>query len=305
MDAYEAVQIHAWTTPMPQANLIMDMFLPASREHSSSTCNICIWHRKRAIAGAAGMLLSLVAASTWLQSGRGALEATVTRLGLEHALQQLDQSLYKEPGTGGCATVTQPHPADGIEFGKQSRDVCRELCSHSITCIAYDISSKDTCTLYPNTLEITVTNHELDFTCFIKARTELAQKDGFHLVGGVGHACRGAYETDVSKKYYSLMWRASSIDACKKSCMDTKGCKGIEWSRWGEVGRCELWKRPDGIQSFLPKPGNTCLRFGPPTVSSQNYMSDQNYCADVSARALNNPRIQEGDHNRLPKSASM
>lgn len=58
-----------------------------------------------------------------------------------------------------------------------------------------------------------------------------------------------------------------SVEACKEKCLETlgvEGCKGIEFN--SRSGRCETWKRPEGIWAFgYPEwEGFTCLRFGWP-----------------------------------------
>ena len=57
------------------------------------------------------------------------------------------------------------------------------------------------------------------------------------------------------------------MEACKEKCLETlgvEGCKGIEFN--SRSGRCETWKRPEGIWAFgYPEwEGFTCLRFGWP-----------------------------------------
>jgi len=76
--------------------------------------------------------------------------------------------------------------------------------------------------------------------------------------GGTNRACRGVDSTDRGSagSEYAVFTSAMSLDACKARCLDTSGCKGIEYS----AGRCEVWRRPGGITTSAGVRGYTCLR---------------------------------------------
>eukprot|EP00933_Yihiella_yeosuensis_P033529 TRINITY_DN27212_c0_g1_i2.p1 TRINITY_DN27212_c0_g1~~TRINITY_DN27212_c0_g1_i2.p1 ORF type:complete len:1006 (+),score=138.70 TRINITY_DN27212_c0_g1_i2:112-3129(+) len=71
--------------------------------------------------------------------------------------------------------------------------------------------------------------------------------------GGADRACRGLDVYDTSDTYYL----AFEISNCKKKCVETPGCKGVEISS----NRCEVWIREDGIQASWPAPKYQCFRY--------------------------------------------
>ena len=52
---------------------------------------------------------------------------------------------------------------------------------------------------------------------------------------------------------------AESLESCKRACVDTPGCRGIEF----RPGRCEVWVRAGGIQATAVTLGVLCLRYVP------------------------------------------
>jgi len=77
--------------------------------------------------------------------------------------------------------------------------------------------------------------------------------------GGEGRACRGASADDDSDRYFDL-FTVDSLESCMDKCVAEPSCKGIEYN---SLGRCEVWKRPDGIQSSEAVSGFTCMSYEP------------------------------------------
>ena len=89
-----------------------------------------------------------------------------------------------------------------------------------------------------------------------------APVDAFEAVeGGANRVCRGINASDDDNSYYVVHGgsRADSIEACKSACVDTLGCRGIEF----RPGRCEVWVRVGGIQAAAVTNGPICLRYVP------------------------------------------
>jgi len=85
--------------------------------------------------------------------------------------------------------------------------------------------------------------------------------DGFEPVSDQDAACRGANSGDNLASYYSVT-PTSSLSGCKDLCRSRgSACKGIEFSESGQ--RCEVWVRPQGIQSSISVIGFACLRYDP------------------------------------------
>ncbi|CAJ1341725.1 unnamed protein product, partial [Effrenium voratum] len=76
---------------------------------------------------------------------------------------------------------------------------------------------------------------------------------------GSNQACRGGSATDNLSSYFTVV-SGLSIEQCKAECVQTSSCKGtIEYH---SSGRCEIWIRPEGIETTLPESNDyTCLRY--------------------------------------------
>eukprot|EP00413_Alexandrium_margalefii_P043093 CAMPEP_0204592814 /NCGR_PEP_ID=MMETSP0661-20131031/51148_1 /ASSEMBLY_ACC=CAM_ASM_000606 /TAXON_ID=109239 /ORGANISM="Alexandrium margalefi, Strain AMGDE01CS-322" /LENGTH=908 /DNA_ID=CAMNT_0051603059 /DNA_START=57 /DNA_END=2783 /DNA_ORIENTATION=+ len=74
---------------------------------------------------------------------------------------------------------------------------------------------------------------------------------------GKNQVCRGAGPSDrgTAGIDYFVWTGAASLSECKRHCMDTSDCQGIEYS----AGRCEVWTRPQGVTKAKGY-GYTCLR---------------------------------------------
>eukprot|EP00930_Biecheleria_cincta_P023948 TRINITY_DN17215_c0_g1_i1.p1 TRINITY_DN17215_c0_g1~~TRINITY_DN17215_c0_g1_i1.p1 ORF type:complete len:1489 (-),score=232.87 TRINITY_DN17215_c0_g1_i1:2869-7335(-) len=76
--------------------------------------------------------------------------------------------------------------------------------------------------------------------------------------GGEGRACRGASVSDNNPAHYTVVPGLTDLDACKAACINTQGCRGIEFI----PGRCEVWTRAAGIEASAAVAGFTCLVYG-------------------------------------------
>eukprot|EP00931_Biecheleriopsis_adriatica_P053221 TRINITY_DN3111_c0_g2_i3.p1 TRINITY_DN3111_c0_g2~~TRINITY_DN3111_c0_g2_i3.p1 ORF type:complete len:1229 (-),score=178.22 TRINITY_DN3111_c0_g2_i3:135-3821(-) len=110
--------------------------------------------------------------------------------------------------------------------------------------------------------------------------------------GGSGRACRGSSASDNLASYYTVS-AVGSLDECKRSCVQTSGCKGVEFKE----GRCEVWVRPAGIGSSIAVPDYTCLRytsegFSPSTTTSRVQPSSETTTSpEVSAEWTSHPGV--------------
>ncbi|CAE7438559.1 ACR4 [Symbiodinium microadriaticum] len=86
--------------------------------------------------------------------------------------------------------------------------------------------------------------------------TSTRPPDRFQALNGENQACRGANETDMQHSYAPWSGTLSLAD-CKARC-HWRWCVGVEYSF--PNSRCELWRRPEGIQATKPVEGFTCLR---------------------------------------------
>lgn len=96
---------------------------------------------------------------------------------------------------------------------------------------------------------------------------ELEDQRAWELVGGAGnHACRGDNSSDNDPKHYQLITYINSLWGCKNKCERTWDCRGIEYS----PGRCELWKRQEGLFAYKAGSGwRFHLRNSPSTTLSR------------------------------------
>jgi len=103
--------------------------------------------------------------------------------------------------------------------------------------------------------------------------------------GGENRACRGAHKADNSASYFVAL-SAASLEGCKGLCLDTPGCRGIEFGGM----RCEVWTRD--IEASAPVNGSNCLRYQPEgrrlAAKSPGQLSrgERNKIAAVFAAAL-------------------
>mmetsp|Transcript_44865 Transcript_44865/g.100831 ORF Transcript_44865/g.100831 Transcript_44865/m.100831 type:complete len:367 (-) Transcript_44865:207-1307(-) len=81
--------------------------------------------------------------------------------------------------------------------------------------------------------------------------------------GGVDVACRGAEPWDNDPSYFKVhtLDIKDSITQCKRICIDTPNCKGIEYLELAKGPRCEIWTRQAGIGAGKHLVGATCLRW--------------------------------------------
>jgi len=90
----------------------------------------------------------------------------------------------------------------------------------------------------------------------VSVSTTTSQPGFFPMDAGDNRACRGASATDNSASYYDVF--VGSLEDCKTLCVQQPNCVGIEVNRGG---RCEVWKRPEGIGATVAVSGYQCLRY--------------------------------------------
>lgn len=96
---------------------------------------------------------------------------------------------------------------------------------------------------------------ELWFTCLeAESPPELTKPVSFAPVdGGHSKACRG-FAGDNSQSNYELLSGVESLEKCRRQCLATTACKGIEFS----MGRCEVWTSE--VNTSITLNGFTCER---------------------------------------------
>lgn len=80
--------------------------------------------------------------------------------------------------------------------------------------------------------------------------------------GGLNRACRGKHSNDDDNGYYRKIVGSVvfSVDACKRLCVQTPNCRGIEHN---PRGQCEIWTRGGGIQASKNVEGYSCIAYMP------------------------------------------
>uniref|UniRef100_A0A7S1SEB0 Apple domain-containing protein n=1 Tax=Alexandrium catenella TaxID=2925 RepID=A0A7S1SEB0_ALECA len=140
-------------------------------------------------------------------------------------------------------------------------DDCKKLCTEAPVCKGIEYSSGDgggRCEVWTRVGGIRATFEGNGSVCFRYGGTELFIPIG----GGGGRACRGGSSADDSPKHYILHTGIPSLDDCKRLCERSPTCKGIEYNRVYDNGRCEVWTRPGGITATSPMRNSECLRYG-------------------------------------------
>jgi len=133
---------------------------------------------------------------------------------------------------------------------------CQGWCMISSGCRGIEYRSSGRCEVWVRPHGIGASNAMPNFSCF--RYSELAQEVLFKPVdGATDRVCRGSSASDNSKTYFMVV-RASSLESCKAHCVAAAVCKGIEYAAAAQ--RCEIWYRPDGIQSSSLMSGHECWR---------------------------------------------
>eukprot|EP00931_Biecheleriopsis_adriatica_P060391 TRINITY_DN3626_c1_g1_i3.p1 TRINITY_DN3626_c1_g1~~TRINITY_DN3626_c1_g1_i3.p1 ORF type:complete len:1029 (+),score=110.24 TRINITY_DN3626_c1_g1_i3:286-3372(+) len=143
---------------------------------------------------------------------------------------------------------------------------CKAQCIQTHGCVGIEFNSSGRCEVWKRPEGIGATAKVMGFECFrytpdIAGSTSTTTTvSGFTAAdGGENRACRGATPTDNSAKYYELYKGVFHLEACKALCVGTRGCVGIEY----KVGRCEVWRRSEGIGATAKVLGFRCLRYEP------------------------------------------
>jgi len=144
---------------------------------------------------------------------------------------------------------------------------CKAQCIQTRGCVGIEFNSSGRCEVWKRPEGIGATAKVMGFECFrytsdIAGSTSTTTTvSGFTVAdGGENRACRGTKATDNSAKYYELYKGVSHLEACKALCVGTRGCVGIEYHI---SGRCEVWRRPEGIGATAKVLGFRCLRYEP------------------------------------------
>ena len=133
-----------------------------------------------------------------------------------------------------------------------SVEACQDLCVKTYDCKGIEFRS-GACEIWTLAGGIKATVPAIGRTCVLY--------DPFQTLDGFNdRVCRGSNATDSLPSYFDLYSPsvAPSLEACKQLCIQTSGCKGIEYRGW-----CEVWTRPQGIEAVAVSPGSQCLQYRP------------------------------------------
>jgi len=138
---------------------------------------------------------------------------------------------------------------------EQCQATCQEDCEGVLVVRGEDPGR---CWLRKN-IQLARCNANTAWDLWIWVKHTSSNHDGFEPVSNEDAACRGENDGDSLASYYSVK-RASSLSACKDLCRSRgSDCKGIEF--WERKQRCEVWVRPEGIQSSIFVSGFACFRY--------------------------------------------
>lgn len=138
-------------------------------------------------------------------------------------------------------------------------EACKDYCVQTPGCqgISHNQNEKR-CEAWIRPRGIQATKDEEYTTCLTYVPGTWGAADG-----GVNRACRGANKEDDKDEYFALVDGAGmkTLADCKRRCINTFGCKGIEHHPTADEGHCEIWTRSEGIEATEAADGYTCLSF--------------------------------------------
>jgi len=138
---------------------------------------------------------------------------------------------------------------------------CRQKClaMERNTCKGIEYSGFARCELWTRPEGIGATNGVPGFSCEMNMQAPVFSTP-YWIEGGHHRACRGADPNDNHPSYYEVNMGVFTLRDCQQRCMDTDGCKGIEFS----MNRCESWfKDIRAVKYIDPSVGNfTCMVYG-------------------------------------------
>lgn len=142
-----------------------------------------------------------------------------------------------------------------------SIEMCKRYCTQTPNCMGVEHNP------YVKRCEIWTRPEGIGATADDEGTTCLSFVPGFWKAadGGANRACRGSRNDDDKDEYYFRFEGKSvkSLDGCKRKCVNTYGCKGIEHSPDVTDGHCEVWVRPEGIGATQAQDGHMCLSYQP------------------------------------------
>ncbi|CAE8591671.1 unnamed protein product, partial [Polarella glacialis] len=145
-----------------------------------------------------------------------------------------------------------------VHHASASLAACKALCVEAAAaCKAISFSSStQSCQVWTRTQGVGASTGQSGSTC-------LRYEPFIGAEGGKDRSCRGANFSDDSTSYYVMYdeTQVTSLQACKTLCVNTAGCKGVDFSPAG----CQVWTGPSGgIRATQPTVGSICLRYGQP-----------------------------------------
>ncbi|CAE7570592.1 unnamed protein product [Symbiodinium microadriaticum] len=161
-----------------------------------------------------------------------------------------------------------------------SLEQCQARCVERPGCRGVSYSAEG-CELWTRPFGIEATVPKVGSSCF--RHEPFTDADG-----GKDRACRGAQPWDNSTEHYrEATLPIPTLGACKVACVNSPGCKGIEFQ---PNGKCLIWTRPGGIDATATSFGSICLRHGATQAGASeegslvgqiHLASDPRLCLDV------------------------
>ncbi|CAJ1427609.1 unnamed protein product, partial [Effrenium voratum] len=230
----------------------------------------CVQHAETDVLGkpCKGIAFDAAASSCRLWLRAQGIEATVEKTG--SVCQRLEPFLDLDGRDRGCAglhelDISADYYVEHSPAEAPNLEACRKLCISTLGCtgVQYSTVSRK-CAVWTHALQTTVP--QPGAICLRLGRRSIGEialtAGAFQPVdGGVGRACRGATLTDTQASYYIFHspTDVTTLDECKILCAQTSGCRGIQFSIYG----CQVWTRPQGIETTATSPDLTCLRYEP------------------------------------------
>jgi len=189
-------------------------------------------------------------------------------------------------------------------------DKCRSAVALGKSCQGIEFSSArgGRCEIWRRPAGIGVTVPVMGVTCLRFGRKQEGWEVFSPADGGINRACRGEDRRDAREEYYEIYTGMSNLGQCKARCQAEASleggiCRGIEFSR-ERGGRCEVWKRPQGIEVTVGVPGVTCLRYGivdEVSVRMKRLPTQQGVELDPGQPVVRTPEgLRAGPHVPLP-----
>ena len=141
-------------------------------------------------------------------------------------------------------------------------DDCKKKCLSNSACkgIEYNHNS---CRVWTRQQGIQASYPSAGSTCLRLLQDASAMLNFKEVNGGQGKGCRGSHPGDKQESYFKST-TTSTLDECKSVCVQDAECQGVSYQK---SGLCEVWVRPEGIESTEDDEDSICLEVPGPSPS--------------------------------------